>query len=87
MIEILSDHQNLMYFQTAQTLNCCQAWWSLYLSRFDYSSPIELADIQPSQTPYPDVLTTKLKGTTMGIRSCSHWSDLPPNLMMCQMNT
>ena len=26
-----------MYFWTAQTLNCCQAWWSLYLSQFDYS--------------------------------------------------
>ena len=26
-----------MYFRTAQTLNCCQAWWSLYLSHFDYS--------------------------------------------------
>ena len=26
-----------MYFQTAQTLNHRQAWWSLYLSQFDYS--------------------------------------------------
>ena len=37
MIEILNDHQNLMYFRMAQTLNCRQARWSLYLSRFDYS--------------------------------------------------
>ena len=37
MIEILNDHRNLTYFQTAQTLNRCQARWSLYLSRFDYS--------------------------------------------------
>ena len=37
MIEILNDHQNLMYFQTAQLLNRCQAQWSLYLSQFDYS--------------------------------------------------
>ena len=36
-IEILNDHRNLTYFQTAQTLNRCQARWSLYLSRFDYS--------------------------------------------------
>ena len=31
-IEILNDHQNLMYFRTAQTLNRHQAQWSLYLS-------------------------------------------------------
>ena len=31
-IEILNDHQNLTYFRTAQTLNRCQARWSLYLS-------------------------------------------------------
>ena len=37
MIEILNDHRNLTYFQTAQTLNCYQAWWSLYLSWFNYS--------------------------------------------------
>ena len=37
MIEILNDHQKLTYFRTAQTLNRCQARWSLYLSRFDYS--------------------------------------------------
>ena len=32
MIEILNDHQNLTYLQMAQTLNCHQARWSLYLS-------------------------------------------------------
>ena len=31
-IEILNDHQNLMYFQMAQMLNYHQAQWSLYLS-------------------------------------------------------
>ena len=36
-IEILNDHRNLTYFQTAQTLNHCQARWSLYLSQFNYS--------------------------------------------------
>ena len=37
MIEILNDHRNLTYFQMAQMLNHCQAWWSHYLSQFDYS--------------------------------------------------
>src|SRR6266481_7432507 len=36
-IEILNNHKNLTYFRMAQTLNQCQAHWSLYLSRFDYS--------------------------------------------------
>src|SRR5258707_880836 len=34
--EIHMDHKNLSYFQEAHKLNCCQAQWSLYLSRFDF---------------------------------------------------
>ncbi len=34
--EIHMDHKNLSYFQEAHKLNCCQARWSLYLSRFDF---------------------------------------------------
>ena len=30
------DHMNLEYFMTAKQLNRRQAWWSLYLSRFDF---------------------------------------------------
>src|SRR5882672_400683 len=36
-IEVLNDHQNLMYFRESQNLNCRQARWSLFLSRFDFS--------------------------------------------------
>jgi len=36
-IEILNDHRNLTYFQGSQNLNCRQACWSLFLSRFDFS--------------------------------------------------
>jgi hypothetical protein len=35
-VEIWSDHQNLQYFMTSKRLNCRQARWSLYLSRFDF---------------------------------------------------
>jgi len=35
--EILTDHKNLEYFMTAKQLNRCQARWSLYLSRFDFT--------------------------------------------------
>jgi len=35
--EILTDHKNLEYFMTAKQLNRCQAHWSLYLSRFDFT--------------------------------------------------
>ena len=34
--EIHMDHKNLSYFQEAHKLNCHQARWSLYLSRFDF---------------------------------------------------
>ena len=34
--EIWTDHKNLEYFMTAKQLNRRQAWWSLYLSRFDF---------------------------------------------------
>jgi hypothetical protein len=33
--EIWTDHKNLEYFMTAKELNCRQAHWSLYLSRFN----------------------------------------------------
>src|SRR5258705_829374 len=34
--EIHTDHKNLSYFQEAHKLNCRQARWSLYISRFDF---------------------------------------------------
>jgi hypothetical protein len=34
-VEIWTNHKNLEYFRVAQKLNCRQACWSLYLSRFD----------------------------------------------------
>ena len=33
---IYLDHTNLWYFMTKQTLTWWQAWWSLFLSTFDY---------------------------------------------------
>jgi hypothetical protein len=36
-VEIWTDHKNLEYFCVAQKLNQCQARWSLYLSRFDFT--------------------------------------------------
>jgi hypothetical protein len=36
-VEIWTDHKNLEYFRVAQKLNCRQAIWSLYLSRFDFT--------------------------------------------------
>ena len=34
--EIWMDHKSLEYFMTSQNLNCRQARWALYLSRFDF---------------------------------------------------
>jgi hypothetical protein len=36
-VEIWTDHKNLEYFCIAQKLNRCQARWSLYLSRFNFT--------------------------------------------------
>lgn len=36
-IEILTDHRNLEYFQTAQKLSRRQACWALFLTRFEFS--------------------------------------------------
>lgn len=33
---ILTDHKNREYLHTAKRLNPCQAWWSLFLSRFHF---------------------------------------------------
>ena len=35
--EIWTDHKNLEYFMKAQKLNCRQAQWTLYLSRFNFT--------------------------------------------------
>lgn len=35
-VEIWTDHKNLEYFMTTKKLNCRQARWLLYLSRFDF---------------------------------------------------
>jgi len=34
--EIWTNYKNLEYFMTSQNLNCRQARWALYLSRFDF---------------------------------------------------
>ena len=34
--EVWTDHKNLEYFMSNQKLNCKQARWALYLSRFDF---------------------------------------------------
>jgi len=34
--EIWTDHKNLQYFMMSQKLNCRQARWALYLSRFNF---------------------------------------------------
>jgi hypothetical protein len=36
-VEIWTDHKNLEYFRVSQKLNCRQARWLLYLSRFDFT--------------------------------------------------
>src|SRR5258707_549216 len=59
--EIHMDHKNLSYFQEAHKLNCCQVWWSLYLSRFNFT----LSHKPGRQMGRPDALSRQadhLKG-------------------------
>jgi hypothetical protein len=35
-IQVLTDHKNLLYFTTTQTLNRRQARWSIFLADFDF---------------------------------------------------
>ena len=35
--KIWMDHKNLQYFMSSQKLNCRQARWALYLSRFNFT--------------------------------------------------
>jgi hypothetical protein len=35
-LQLINDHKNLEYIMTKKLLNCRQAWWSEYLTRFDY---------------------------------------------------
>ena len=35
-VEVITDHKNLEYFMLTKQLSCCQAWWSKFLSHFNY---------------------------------------------------
>jgi len=37
LVEIWMDYKNLEYFITAKKLNHQQAYWSLYLAKFDFT--------------------------------------------------
>src|SRR6266478_68192 len=54
--EIHMDHKNLSYFQEAHKLNCCQVWWSLYLSRFNFT----LSHKPGRQMGRPDALSWRV---------------------------
>nr|XP_033494296.1 uncharacterized protein LOC117264451 [Epinephelus lanceolatus] len=36
---VWTDHKNLSYLQSARRLNSCQAWWALFLGRFQFTLP------------------------------------------------
>ena len=59
-IEVLNDHRNLTYFQTAQNLNRRQARWALFLSRFD----ISLVHRAGKHSAKPDALSRRADHNT-----------------------
>jgi len=61
-MEIWMDHHNLEYFITAKKLNHRQAWWFLYLVRFDFvlhhcpNKSMKKPDVLSHQWNYGDEL-------------------------------
>jgi RNase H-like domain found in reverse transcriptase len=55
-VQVLTNHKNLEYFMTAQKLNCQQARWSLFLSRFD----LQLSHRLGKSSAKPDALSRRL---------------------------
>ena len=53
--EVWTDHKNLEYFMSNQKLNCQQAQWALYLSRFNFT----LKHISGSKTGKADGLSRR----------------------------
>ena len=49
----ITDHQNLEYFMSTKQLSCCQAWWSEFLSRFNF----KIVYRPEKQEAKPDALT------------------------------
>ena len=59
MTVVLSDHKNLTYFRTTQKLNDQQAWWSLYLPKFDIKLIHMPGTKWYNRTHYPDAQITR----------------------------
>jgi hypothetical protein len=59
-VEVLNDHRNLTYFQTAQNLNRRQARWALFLSRFN----ISLVHRAGKHSAKPDALSRRADHNT-----------------------
>jgi RNase H-like domain found in reverse transcriptase len=59
-VEVLNDHRNLTYFQTAQNLNRRQARWALFLSRFN----ILLTHRAGKHSAKPDALSRRADHNT-----------------------
>ena len=52
-LKIITDHQNLEYFMSTKQLSCRQAWWSEFLSRFNF----KIVYRPEKQGAKPDALT------------------------------
>ena len=60
-ITVLSDHKNLEYFMSSHVLNRRQAWWSMFLSEFNFKLDYAPGKKNPADTPSrrPDFMPQK----------------------------
>jgi hypothetical protein len=84
LVKIWTDHKNLEYFRFTQKLNCQQARWSLYLSRFDFTLLMILvaAWVSPTHCCTEQITDLDLDKATMttSLPCCQHCS----TFMHCQ---
>jgi len=86
-IDIWTDHQNLKYFITAKKLNCRQACWALFLSRFNFHlgiskyvlSYVDGCDVCQRGKAFPEMPAGKLMLNPI---SNMPWTDISVDFIM-----
>ena len=62
--EVWTDHKNLEYFRSVKKLNRRQAWWSLFLARFNFVLHHRPGKSMGNQTLSPEGRITEMGQTT-----------------------
>ena len=61
-VSVVTDHKNLEYFSTTKLLTRRQAWWSEYLSQFNFVIKFHLGKLGTKPDALTNVGTSTAKG-------------------------